>query len=190
VREKNISDVIIGLHQKSNIGDSFLGSMTDSLLANVNRMICIFKSTQPIGTFKRLVVAVPERAEFESGFTLWCDRIFTLASQTGASIHFCTNNDTLAAIKAYAKKKRYNAQYTSQVLADWDDFLILTGIIELNDLLVVITARKSSLSYNAHLDKLPKQLANYFTNNSYIVLYPEQFKEGEVDKNIDSHKII
>jgi K+-sensing histidine kinase KdpD len=190
VREKNISDVIIGLHQKSNIGDSFLGSMTDSLLANVNRMICIFKSTQPIGTFKRLVVAIPERAEFESGFTLWCDRIFTLASQTGASIHFCTNNDTLSAIKAYVKKKRYSAQYTSQVLADWDDFLILTGIIELNDLLVVITARKSSLSYNAHLDKLPKQLANYFTNNSYIVLYPEQFKEGEVDKNIDAHKII
>lgn len=192
VREKNISDVIIGLHQKSNmpIGDSILGSMTDSLLSNVNRMICIFKSVQPISTIKRLVVAAPERAEFESGFTMWCDRIFTLASQTGSSIRFCTHQDTLQAIKAYAKKKRYSTQIESQILADWDDFLILSSVVEANDLLIVVTARKASLSYNPLLEKLPKQLANYFTQNSYIVLYPEQFKEGEIDKNIDSHKII
>lgn len=192
VHEKNISDVIIGLHQKSNtpLGDSILGSMTDSLLTNVNRMICIFKSVQPISTIKRLVVAAPERAEFESGFTLWCDRIFTLANQTGAPIRFCTNKDTFEAIKTYAKKKRYSTQIESQLLADWDDFLILSGVVEPNDLLIVITARKASLSYNPLLEKLPKQLANYFTENSYIVLYPEQFKEGEIDKNIDSHKII
>lgn len=192
VREKNISDVIIGLHQKSNmpLGDSILGSMTDSLLTNVNRMICIFKSVQPISTIKRLVVAAPERAEFESGFTMWCDRIFTLASQTGASIRFCTNKETFESIKTYAKKKRYSTQIESQILADWDDFLVLSGTVEPNDLLIVITARKASLSYNPLLEKLPKQLANHFTQNSYIVLYPEQFKEGEVDKNIDSHKII
>lgn len=190
VREKNISDVIIGLHKKSNIGDSILGTMTDSLLSNVNRMICIFKSVQPIATIKRLVIAVPKSAEFESGFTMWCDRVYTLANQTGASIRFCATEETLKAIKTYAKKKRYSTQTSSQILADWEDFLILTSVVEKNDLLIVVTARKASLSYNTHLDKLPKQLLNYFSQNSYIVLYPEQFKEGEVDKNIDTHKII
>jgi hypothetical protein len=121
---------------------------------------------------------------------MWCDRIFTLASQTGASIRFCTNKETFESIKTYAKKKRYSTQIESQILADWDDFLVLSGTVEPNDLLIVITARKASLSYNPLLEKLPKQLANHFTQNSYIVLYPEQFKEGEVDKNIDSHKII
>ncbi len=190
VKEKNISDVIIGLHQKASIGDSFLGSMTDSLLTNINRMICIFKSVQPIGTIKRIVVAIPERAEFETGFSIWCDRIYTVAQQTGASICFCGTDDTIATIKKYAKSKRYSSQVETQLLADWDDFLMLTSVVRPNDLLIVVTARKSSLSYNPLLEKLPKQLAMYFKDQSYIVLYPEQFKEGEEDKNIDSHKII
>lgn len=190
VKEKNISDVIIGLHQKGSMGDSFLGSMTDSLLGNINRMICIFKSVQPIGTIKRIVVAIPERAEFETGFSIWCDRIYTIAQQTGASICFCGTDDTISTIQKYAKSKRYSSQVETQLLADWDDFLMLTSVVRNNDLLVVITARKSSLSYNPLLEKLPKQLAMYFKEHSYIVLYPEQFKEGEEDKHIDSHKII
>lgn len=190
VREKNISDVIIGLHQKASIGDSFLGSMTDSLLTNINRMICIFKSVQPLGTVKRLVVAMPEKAEFESGFTNWCDRIFSLAQQTGSSLLLCGNEDSIEAVKWYAKKNKRSTAMESKLLADWDDFLMLTGLMELNDLLIVISARKASLSYNTHLEKLPKQLATYFKDYSYIVLFPEQFKEGEVDKNVDNHKII
>lgn len=190
VREKNISDVIIGLHHKASMGDTFLGNMTDSLLNNINRMICIFKSVQPIGTIKRLVVAIPNQAEHESGFNNWCDRVFTLAQQTGASIMLCSTEHTMSAVKAYAKQHKCSTQIESKLLADWEDFLILSSVVELNDLLIVITARKSSVSYNTHLDKLPKQLATYFTQNSYIVLYPEQFKDGEDDKNIDTHKII
>jgi hypothetical protein len=96
----------------------------------------------------------------------------------------------MSAVKAYAKQHKCSTQIESKLLADWEDFLILSSVVELNDLLIVITARKSSVSYNTHLDKLPKQLATYFTQNSYIVLYPEQFKDGEDDKNIDTHKII
>lgn len=190
VKEKNISDVIIGLHHKASMGDSFLGSMTDSLLSNINRMVCIFKSTQPIATIKRLIVIAPEKAEFESGFQTWCDRIYTLAQQLGAQILFCGTEDTLAAIFAYAKKKRYNSSTSSKVLPDWDDFLMVSGLVKENDLVIVISARKASLSYSPLLDKLPKQLATYFKEYSYIVLYPEQFKEGEEDKTLDAHKII
>lgn len=190
VREKNISDVIIGLHRKASVGDTFLGTMTDSLLSNINRMICIYKSTQPIGTFQRIVVAIPASAEFESGFAKWCDRIFTLAQQTGASILLCGNTASIDAVKQYRKQNKYSTLVDSKLLDTWEDFLILTSVVETNDLLVVVTARKASLSYNTHLDKLPKQLATYFSQFSYLVLYPEQFKEGEVDKNVDTHKII
>lgn len=190
VREKNISDVIIGLHHKASMGDTFLGNMTDSLLNNINRMICIFKSVQPIGTIKRLVVAIPKEAEHESGFNNWCDRLFTLSQQTGASMMLCGCQHTTDAVIDFAKKNKRSTQIETKLLADWDDFLMLSGVVEKNDLLIVISARKSSVSYNTHLDKLPKQLATYFTQNSYIVLYPEQFKDGEDDKNIDTHKII
>ncbi|MBR2493028.1 MAG: hypothetical protein IKB64_06190, partial [Paludibacteraceae bacterium] len=66
----------------------------------------------------------------------------------------------------------------------------LTKEVQYNDLLMVVTARKQSISYTPLLEKLPKQLSNYFSENSFIVLYPEQFKEGEYDRNISERKFI
>ena len=89
-----------------------------------------------------------------------------------------------------AKETKTSVKIQYFLLADWEDFLILTREVKFNDLLVVVTARKQSISYTPDLEKLPKQLGNYFSDNSFIVLYPEQFKEGEEDRNISERKFI
>lgn len=190
VKEKNISDVVLGLHRKSTVSDSFFGNMTDSLLGGVNRMIYIYKSVQPMSTIKRLVVATPPKCEFESGFNKWCNRVFTLAGQIGGELVFYCTKDTKEAIVEIAKEIKTSVQIQYFLLADWEDFLILTKEVQYNDLLMVVTARKQSISYTPLLEKLPKQLSNYFSENSFIVLYPEQFKEGEYDRNISERKFI
>ncbi len=190
VKEKNISDVVLGLHNKSTATDSFFGNMTDSLLSGVNRMIYIYKSVQPMSTIKRVVVATPPKCEFESGFNKWCNRVFTLASQTGGELVFYCTKETKEAIKEMATRTKTSVKIVYFLLADWEDFLILTREVHFNDLLLVVTARKQSISYTPELEKLPKQLGNYFSENSFIVLYPEQFKEGEFDRNISERKFI
>ena len=190
VKEKNISDVVLGLHSKSTATDSFFGNMTDSLLGGINRMICIYKSVQPMSTIKRVVVATPPKCEFETGFSKWCNRVFTLASQTGGEVVFYCTKETKEAIMLKAKELKTSVKIQYFLLADWEDFLILTREVKYNDLLVVVTARKQSISYTQTLEKLPKQLGNYFSDNSFIVLYPEQFKEGEEDRNISERKFI
>lgn len=190
VKEKNISDVVLGLHRKSTVSDSFFGNMTDSLLGGVNRMIYIYKSVQPMSTIKRLVVATPPKCEFESGFNKWCNRVFTLAGQIGGDLVFYCTKETKEAIVEIAKEIKTSVQIQYFLLADWEDFLILSREVHFNDLLLVVTARKQSISYTPELEKLPKQLGNYFSENSFIVLYPEQFKEGEFDRNISERKFI
>ncbi len=190
VKEKNISDVVLGLHNKSTATDSFFGNMTDSILGGINRMIYIYKSVQPMATIKRVVVATPPKCEFESGFKRWCNRVFTLASQTGGEVMFYCTKETKEAVMAVAKETKTSVNIVFALLADWEDFLILTREVKFNDLLVVVTARKQSISYTPDLEKLPKQLGNYFSDNSFIVLYPEQFKEGEFDRNISERKFI
>ena len=64
---------------------------------------------------------------------------------------------------------------------NWDEFMTIKTAITSNDLLVVISARKLGPSYQTSFEKLPTQLSS-FQENSFIVLYPEQFKEGEVDQ--------
>ena len=44
---------------------------------------------------------------------------------------------------------------------------------------MVVSARKGSLSYDAYLERMPAQLARNFTNNSMVVIYPEQLEQGE-----------
>ena len=143
-----------------------------------------------MATIKRVVVATPPKCEFESGFNRWCNRVFTLSSQTGGDVVFYCTKETKEAIISIAKETKTSVNIAYNLLADWEDFLILTKEVQYNDLLMVVTARKQSISYTPLLEKLPKQLSNYFSENSFIVLYPEQFKEGEYDRNISERKFI
>ena len=190
VKEKNISDVVLGMHSKTTSYDSFFGNMTETLLDGINRMICVYKATQPISTIKRVVVATTPKCEFETGFTKWCNRVFTLTSQIGSELVIYCTEDTKKLIAETAKKQKCNCKFTFYTLADWEDFLILSREVKENDLLVVVTARRQSISYTPLLEKLPRQLTQYFSDNSFIVLFPEQFKEGEFDRNISERKFI
>ncbi|MCK9180401.1 MAG: cation:proton antiporter, partial [Bacteroides sp.] len=71
LQEYNASEVVIGLHRKTNLMDSFLGTMTENLLKATRRQLMIVKCLMPVNTLRRIVVAVPSKAEFEPGFTKW-----------------------------------------------------------------------------------------------------------------------
>lgn len=77
-------------------------------------------------------------------------------------------------------KKKYGQTLTDfSRLDDWGDLLILTGQVNYDHLLVVISARRGSISYDSSFERLPAQLGKYFSNNSLIVLYPDQLGEPQ-----------
>lgn len=186
IRENHITEVVMGLHHKANFADSFLGDKTDNLLKATNQMTLIYHSTQPVSTIKRVVVAVPPRAEFEVGFVKWYDRIKNIAKQIGANVLFYAHKETLDQIQILAERKKFGVPTQFKELDDWEDFLVLTGEVEDNDLFVVISSRKTAMSYNPLFEKLPNYLSKYFNKNSYILLYPDQFDE----ENPESYKTI
>ena len=63
-----------------------------------------------------------------------------------------------------------------------DDIHLVTKIkknMNNSHLVVVISARKGSLSYNASFEKLPSQIDKFFADSNLVVLYPEQFNQPE-----------
>lgn len=179
IKENNITEVVMGLHHKAHFADSFFGAKTDNLLKATNQMILIYKSIQPINTIKRLVVVVPEKAEFEVGFVKWYDRIKNVCKQIGATTVFFAPQPTLKQIHILAQRNKFGVETSFEVLDDWDDFLILTRELRSNDLFVVLSSRKGAISYNLAFEKLPMHLSKYFADNSFVVLYPEQFEESK-----------
>ena len=176
-KENEITSIITGLHHKANITDSFFGVLAGHLLKRLNCELIISKFLIPVHTLKRIVVAVPPKAEYESGFPRWMEHFFRMGSTLGCRVHFFANEKTTAHLQTLIKKKHKQVLTDFSLLEDWNDLLVLTGQVSYDHLLVIISARPGTLSYDSSFEKLPRQLSKYFSNNSLIVLYPNQSGE-------------
>lgn len=175
VKEREISDIVIGWHQKTGLIDSFLGSKTENLLKSTDKMIFIFKSVQPLNTIKNIIVAVPEKAQYESGFEKWIDRVHNLALQTGSTVHFYGSTATLDGVAKLNREYKNPMTMKMSNFDDWEDFLVLAREVKVDDLFIVVSARKATLSYLETFRKLPNQLSKYFGSNNILIVYPEQY---------------
>lgn len=179
LKEQNASEVIIGLHRKATLVDSFLGTLTESLLKGMHRQVMIIKCLMPVNTLRRIIVAVPPKAEYEVGFYKWVERICRMGSQLGCRVHFFAHPDTLPYLEGYIGKKHKGLRAEYSELASWDDLLLLTKQVNYDHLLVIVSARRGFLSYDSSFERLPQQISRYFNNNSLIVLYPDQYGDPQ-----------
>ena len=178
-KEHGATDVIIGLHWKVNIVDSFFGMLTESLLKGLHREVMVARFLIPINTLRRIIVAVPPKAEYEACFQKWVDHFCRMGTTLGCRVHFFANEQTGNLLQALVKKKHSDTLTEFSRLDEWEDLLLLTGQVNYDHLLVVISARRGSISYDSSFEKLPSQLGRYFTNNSLIVLYPDQLGDPQ-----------
>ncbi len=177
IKEQNITDVLIGLHKDANQKD-FLGSVTENILNKSCETIFIYKYVQPFNTLKRMVVAITPNAELEPGFTHWFSRILTISRAGGLSIHFFASDATILELKKLNVESTSPAEAIYTTFSNWEDFLILSRELKLNDFFVIVSSRKEHPSYTGQLEKLPYYLSKYFINNSFIIIYPKQVGDG------------
>ena len=174
-KQNQASDIIMGLHRRSNIVDTFYGTMTEQLLQSTNKMIMISRCFIPVDTLARLVILVPDKAEYETGFQMWVERIANLASQLACKAIFMAYPVTASFIKNVITSENFSIRHEYRELHSWDDFILHSTEIEEDDLLIVIGARKGSISFGSDLEDLPSHLQKHYSGNNLVVVYPEQF---------------
>lgn len=173
-KEYAVTDVVIGLHRKTNLMDSFFGTMTENLLKGTNRQIMIAKLLMPVNTLRRIVVAVPDKAEYEMGFLKWMTQLCRMGKQLGCRVHFFATEGTLKHLRAVTEKQEANTFTEFSLLEEWDDLLLLTGQVNYDHLFVAVSSRKGSISYQTSFERLPSQISKYFANSSLLIVYPDQ----------------
>jgi Kef-type K+ transport system membrane component KefB/nucleotide-binding universal stress UspA family protein len=185
VKEFKITDLILGLHKKNVLTDSFLGTVTDGILSKCDATTMVYKAAQPLSTIKRAVVVIPAKAEKELGFAFWLVKIWNIGRNTGAKLVFYANENTIDVIKKIHQKNPIDAEF--YLFENYDDFLIVSRDIRTDDKLVVVLARKDMASYHTTMEKVPNYLNNYFQNNSFILIYPAQFKlSSDLNEDIEN----
>lgn len=173
-KEYAVTNTVIGLHRKTNLMDSFFGTMTENLLKGTNRQVTIVKLLLPVNTLRRIVVAVPDKAEYEKGFRNWVTQLCRMGRQVGCRVHFFCTEDSAKHLRAVVERLDAKTYTEFSLLEDWDDLLLLTGQVSYDHLFVVVSSRKGSISYQPSFDRLPSQVSKYFANNSLMIVYPDQ----------------
>jgi len=171
-KENYASEIILGMHRRKSPTDSFWGAYTQGLITDINRQVMICRLNRPLNTIRRIVVAVPSRVEFESGFYRWIERLSRLAENLGCRIVFYGRQGCLELIREYIEHRHPQVRGEYEVMEHWKELTTLE--IKETYLLVVITARVGTVSYKATFEYLPRELTQYYPDCSLIILYPDQ----------------
>ncbi len=184
INERDITEVIVGMHRRNAIIDSFFGNNISQLLKATNKMVIITRCFIPLNTLTRIMVWVPPKAQYETGFGRWVRNLARLTHQVGCRIIFCCTSECQPLIRGVIYQGNYGIRCEFETVEQWDDFIILSNKVLIDDLLVVVAARVNSVSYTGDMIEMPQFLQRYFAQNNLLVLYPEQF--GEAAQSIES----
>lgn len=177
VKEREITDLVLGLHKEKDIPAAFLGNIVENVLQHSSVTTFIYKPVQPLATIKRHLIILPDRAEKEIGFIPVMNRVWNVLQNTGAKVVFYGSEDTLKAIKKLFAKRAGEISYVN--FSDWDDFLIVFRDVKADDSMWVIFSRKEGYSYDPVMPRIPGYLNKYFQSNSFILSYPIQASMDE-----------
>jgi nucleotide-binding universal stress UspA family protein len=101
IKEHRITDLVLGLHVKKGISESFLGNLTEGILAKSNVSTLVYKPAQPISTVKRHFIVMPGNAEKEVGFPFWLLKVWNISRNSGAKLLFYGTEATLGVVRKF-----------------------------------------------------------------------------------------
>lgn len=173
--EKGATEILLGMHRRNSVVDSFYGAMTEHLIQDCTRMVMLSRCFSPVGMITRITVVVPQNAEYETGFHMWVTRLGTLAANIEAKISFLSYATTATLIKAAVEEDQIQADIRYRTVTEWDDFITLTSDIDDGDLLVMISARRGSISHSPDLEQTTAYISRHFQRHNLLVVFPKQW---------------
>ena len=176
MKEYDCGEVIMCLADRTTgMLKSSLGPIIDNVIGGSHREVMIVRSIVPPGTVRRVLVAVPQKAEYEVGFYKWLEHICRIGEQLDCHLEFHAHSDTLPYIRGYMQQKHGNVRSKYTEMNIWTQFMSLQHQTDANSMMIVVTARPGFISYQPQFDNLPLQIHRYFGHTSVMLLYPDQW---------------
>ncbi len=175
LRENDASEIILGMHCRQGGGDSFFGPVTLGLLAGTSRQIIIVRATMPVSTLRRIHVVVPGKAEFEAGFYRWVDRLSRMAAILGCRVVFHAHVRTWHVLQRYMEDRHSKVRISYVSSVGNGELKRMAGDVNEDHLLVVVCARKDSISYRPSFEHIPEYIEQYYANTNLMMIFPDEY---------------
>lgn len=180
-KELRIKKILLGWSGKSNTANYFFGNIIENLLENCRQMMMVSKFTLPLISTKNIYLFLPLHAEKEQGFNYLMATVKSLALSLGAKIIIVGHNQSHEQIRSFLAYDRFFNDVKYLTFEYYPNIVSVAEKIQKNDLVIAVSARPYTLSYNRRLDLLPKILSRHLTDQNYVIVFPEQAKDSESD---------
>jgi K+-sensing histidine kinase KdpD len=172
--EKEFTKIVMGWNGEFSATDFIFGSMLKNVLKQTDKMVFVLKTDKPIVHLKRVIVLVPPNAELELGFSEWMEAVKRLSLCTAADLVIYVEENMIA----YISEQIVHIQpplpmhYKKIVYQNWIE--IIQQDLNNDDLLIVVSARAGTLSYQKTVTTVTSELAQSFSEKRFAMLFPHQ----------------
>ena len=176
IREYDCGEVMVCLTDRTTgMPKSSLGSVIDHVIEGTNRQVMAVRLVVPPGTLHRVIIAVPQKAEYEAGFYKWLEHICRIGEQLDCLLEFHAHPETMVNIKSYMWRYHISLRASYIEMAIWTKIMSLAQRAGADDMVVFISARPGFISYKGAFAGLPLMIHRYFNHTSVMLLYPDQW---------------
>jgi Kef-type K+ transport system membrane component KefB/nucleotide-binding universal stress UspA family protein len=183
--ETRASTIVIGWDGRTSRHWVF-GSVLDQLLDQTAQQVVVAKLGHPLNITKRLVLVLPRGSDHAMGFFDAVGMVKRITNSLGANLVLLVvesdaalYGDELAALKPAVPTEVRAAPDWNRALAD------LRQVVEAEDLVVVLGARRNTVSWHPYLQRLPTRIAA-LVPKSFLMVYPAERRETLVGSAVDA----
>lgn len=154
-KERRITHIVMGLpigKEKENAYGKIIGP----LIALAGQQIWLYHASLPISDIHGIRILMPPKAEQEKGYNGWQKTMERLVQTIGCEV-------------------------TQETITSWNILPRILANLSGKELLVIVQARRSTISYSAEMEDVPQMVRGNFKNKNIIVLFPFQQVEDEED---------
>lgn len=174
IAETRTTTVIIGWDGKRSHHQGVFGTVLDQLLEQSKEQVLVAKLGHPLNITERIVLVVPQGADHLPGYPESVRTVKRMTSRLGAALYGL-------AVGCDAKNCQEQFDAVSPAVPTqfehaegWTETLHrLEASVRKNDFVVVLGARRGTVSWNPALDHLPGRLAD-MVPESFLMLYPSE----------------
>ena len=171
-REKSATDIIVGTSGKPNLADFLFGRSLEQLITNSSQNIYVFNPVYSLNLYKKIHLFLPPHAEKENSFIHILNKVIGLAESNAMSFESYSYGQTALFIETHLKKLRSLVLHTFYSFHNEKEIPEAKMIIGSDDLLVVISPQRGSISYSKAYNALLKKILKDTGENGYLIIYP------------------
>lgn len=173
-KEFLITKVVLGWHSNISTKDLFFGSLLENVLNKTGKTIFVVHLESSLNLFKKIHVLIPPAAELEIGFSEWVNSVLNISKESSGKIYFWGNESTHSKIKQLIGNKHISNDIDYRRAKCIAMLKVISKKMTKEDLLIIISARRNTLSYNRHIKQIPYQINVHEENLNTVIIYPEQ----------------